>query len=187
MILDKEKKIHNVYFQVDDGYQKIYSTKDYYTIEKELERFEKMKTKLSDIKITGAFKKTHPNLEKLLKCMTYYAKYKKLDRDIVVSKDNVLVDGYVGYLTLISLGIKKWKCVKDNTYQWFVQGKHPNSEKVYTWKLPDWLIIDGSPNIYEGKRYMIKTSRGDSIVKTTKVFISNKPPIDGNMLDFTFA
>ena len=41
MILDKEKKIHNVYFQVDDGYQKIYSTKDYYTIEKELERLEK--------------------------------------------------------------------------------------------------------------------------------------------------
>ena len=40
MILDKEKKIHNVYYEVDKGYMKIYSTKDYYTIEKELERFE---------------------------------------------------------------------------------------------------------------------------------------------------
>lgn len=40
VILEKEKQIHNVYHKVDSGYQKIYSTKDYYTIEKELERFE---------------------------------------------------------------------------------------------------------------------------------------------------
>ena len=40
VILDKEKQIHNVYREIDSGYQKIYSTKDYYTIEKELERFE---------------------------------------------------------------------------------------------------------------------------------------------------
>ena len=40
MILDKEKQIHNVYCEVDKGYQRIYSTKDYYTIEKELGRFE---------------------------------------------------------------------------------------------------------------------------------------------------
>ena len=40
VISDKDKKIHSVYCEVDDGYQKIYSTKDYYTIEKELERIE---------------------------------------------------------------------------------------------------------------------------------------------------
>ena len=40
VIYDKEKKAHNVYYKVDNGYQKIYSTKDYYTIEKELERIE---------------------------------------------------------------------------------------------------------------------------------------------------
>lgn len=40
VILNKEKQIHNVYHEVDKGYIKIYSTKDYYTIEKELERFE---------------------------------------------------------------------------------------------------------------------------------------------------
>lgn len=146
-----------------------------------------MKTKLSDIKITGAFKKTHPNPEKLLKCMTHYAKYGKLDRDIVLSKDNILVDGYVGYLTLVSLGIKKWKCVKDDSYQWYVQGKHNNSEKIYTWTLPDWLVTDGSPNVFKNKNYFIKTSRGNSVVKTTKVFISNKPPVNNIILDFTFA
>ena len=146
-----------------------------------------MKTKLSDIKITSAFKKTCPNPEKLLKCMTYYARHGKLDRDIVLTKDNILVDGYVGYLTLIALGVKKWKCVRDNSYQWYVQGKHPNSDKVYTWKLPDRLIIDGSPKIFKGKQYWIKTSKGESSVKIIKTFISNKPPVDCNILNFTPA
>lgn len=40
MILEKEKQIHNVYHKVNGGYQKVFSTKDYYNIEKELERFE---------------------------------------------------------------------------------------------------------------------------------------------------
>lgn len=146
-----------------------------------------MKTKLSDIKITSAFKKTYPNPEKLLKCMTYYAKHRKLDRDIVISKDNVLVDGYVGYLTLMSLGIKKWRCIKDDSYQWYVQGKHPNNSKLYVWKLPDWLVTDGSPKVFKNRNYLIKTSRGDSVVKITKVFISNKPPVNTTILDFTFA
>lgn len=146
-----------------------------------------MKTKLSDIKITKTFKTTHPNPYKLLKCMTYYARHGKLDRDIVLTKDNILVDGYVGYLTLIALGVKKWKCVRDNSCQWYVQGKHSNSDKVYNWKLPDWLIIDGSPNIFKGKKYLIKTSKGESTVKITRVFISNKPPVDCNILNFTPA
>ena len=83
--------------------------------------------------------------------------------------------------------MKKWKCVKDNSYQWYVQGKHPNCNKVYTWKLPDWLIIDGSPNIFKGKQYWIKTSMGESAVKITRTFISNKPPVDCNILNFTPA
>lgn len=146
-----------------------------------------MKTKLSDIKITNTFKATHPSPYKLLKCMAYYARHGKLDRDIVLTKDNVLVDGYVGYLTLKILEIKKWKCARDNSYQWYVQGKHPNNEKVYTWKLPDWLIIDGSPNVFKGKEYWIRTSNGKSAVKITKTFISNRPPVDCNILNFTPA
>lgn len=146
-----------------------------------------MKTKLSDIKITNTFKATHPSPYKLLKCMAYYARHGKLDRDIVLTKDNVLVDGYVGYLTLKILEIKKWKCARDNSYQWYVQGKHPNNEKVYTWKLPDWLIIDGSPNVFKGKEYWIRTSKGKSAVKITRIFISNKPPVDCSILNFTPA
>lgn len=147
-----------------------------------------MKTKLSDIKITAALKKTHPSSEKLLRCMTYYAKHGKLDRDIVITKDDILVDGYIGYLTLVALGIKKYKCIKDNSYRWYVQGKHNNNPaKTYTWQIPKWMVTDGSPRIYKGKTYWVKTSRGESAVKITKTFISNKPPVDTKILDFTFA
>ena len=57
-----------------------------------------MKTKLSDIKITKTFKTTHPSPYKLLKCMTYYARHGKLDRDIVLTKNtsshtHVYIDG----------------------------------------------------------------------------------------------
>ena len=146
-----------------------------------------MKTKLSDIKITSAFEKSRPNPNKLLKCMTHYAKHRKLDREIVLTKDNVLVDGYVGYLTLMSLGIKKWKCVKDDVYRWYVQGKHNNNEKIYTWKLPNRLIADGSPIIRIGRKYAVETSNGAGLVKVTKIFISQKPPIDREVLDFTLV
>ena len=146
-----------------------------------------MKTKLSDIKIMKTFKRTSPSPEKLLTCMTHYAKYRKLDRDIVLTKDNVLVDGYVGYLTLVGVGAKKWKCIRDNSYQWYVQGKHPYNEKVYTWKLPDQMIVNGLPSIFKGKKYRIKTSNGECNVKIINTFISNKPPIDGAIFNFTLV
>lgn len=146
-----------------------------------------MKTKLNDIHITPVFKHSYPSDKKLLKCMTHFAKYRKLDRDIVLDENNILVDGYVGYLTLMKLGIKKWKYIKDNSYQWYVQGKHNDNGKTYTWKLPDWLMINGSPSIHKGERYMINTSQGISAVKITKVFISNKSPIDGNISNFVLV
>lgn len=40
MILNKEKQVHNVYRPVENGYQLLFNTKDYYKIEKELERIE---------------------------------------------------------------------------------------------------------------------------------------------------
>lgn len=40
IVTDREKHTHNVYRILANGYQKIYNTKDYYSIEKALERFE---------------------------------------------------------------------------------------------------------------------------------------------------
>jgi hypothetical protein len=40
VILDKVKQIHNVYISIENGYQLLFNTKDYYKISKEIERIE---------------------------------------------------------------------------------------------------------------------------------------------------
>ena len=40
VISDKEKQIHNVYIPIENGYQLLFGTKNYYKIDKELERIE---------------------------------------------------------------------------------------------------------------------------------------------------
>ena len=40
MIFDKGKQIHKVYCPIENGFQLLFGTKDYYKIKNELERFE---------------------------------------------------------------------------------------------------------------------------------------------------
>ena len=54
--------------------------------------------KLSDIKISDAFARTHVSERKLQKCRDYFEKFEKADRDIVLSSNNILIDGYIMYL-----------------------------------------------------------------------------------------
>ena len=54
--------------------------------------------KLSDIKISDAFARTHVSERKLQKCRNYFDVFGKADRDIVLSSNNILIDGYIMYL-----------------------------------------------------------------------------------------
>ena len=54
--------------------------------------------KLSDIKISDAFARTHVSERKLQKCRDYFEKFGKPDREIVVASDEILTDGYIMYL-----------------------------------------------------------------------------------------
>ena len=54
--------------------------------------------KLSDIKISDAFARTHVSERKLQKCRNYFEKFGKPDREIVVASDEILTDGYIMYL-----------------------------------------------------------------------------------------
>ena len=54
--------------------------------------------KLSDIKISDAFARTHVSERKLRKCRNYFEKFGKPDREIVVASDEILTDGYIMYL-----------------------------------------------------------------------------------------
>ena len=57
--------------------------------------------KLSDIKISDAFARTHVSERKLQKCRDYFDVFEKADRDIVLSSNNILIDGYIMYLVYI--------------------------------------------------------------------------------------
>lgn len=56
---------------------------------------ESVKMKLSEIKISNAFASTTPKDDKLNACRNYWKENHEQDRDIVVNKNNVLIDGYM--------------------------------------------------------------------------------------------
>lgn len=64
-----------------------------------------MKILLKDIIIPNSFKKSKPRFNKLYACQSFYECYGKMDRDIYVDKDNVLVNGYIAYLVYKNAGV----------------------------------------------------------------------------------
>lgn len=61
-------------------------------------KFKSQEIKLSDIKISGAFKARPPKSEKIQRCYDFYATHHAFDRTIILDKKHVLLDGYVTYL-----------------------------------------------------------------------------------------
>lgn len=68
-----------------------------------------MKILLKDIIIPKSFQKSKPKFNKLYACQSFYESYGKMDRDIYIDENNVLVNGYIAYLVYKNLGIEKIK------------------------------------------------------------------------------
>ena len=64
---------------------------------------------LSDIVISGKFKKHPPSVNKIARCYDYYKHHNgRLERiNIVVGKGNILEDGYVSYLIYKMFGVEE--------------------------------------------------------------------------------
>lgn len=77
---------------------------------KELDR-EKKFLKIDDILITTLFSESHPSVKKMIDKMNYYNENKKFNSDIIVNKDNYLVDGYITYLLCKALNIDVVKVI----------------------------------------------------------------------------
>lgn len=92
--------------------------------------------KLSEIKISNAFKEHEPSEKKMEKCRKKFRKG-KMDRQIVLDVNGYLIDGYVLYKVLeennYSEDIPVVVYSKPTTY---VYGKHPGNDKEYVWKVP---------------------------------------------------
>ena len=97
--------------------------------------------KLSDIKISDAFARTHVSERKLQKCRDYFNVFEKADRDIVLSSKDILIDGYIMYLVYKENNIEEVEVKVKSTYRdyptTYIYGKHVNgSNKVYVWRIP---------------------------------------------------
>lgn len=160
-----------------------------------------MKTmKLSEIKISNAFAATTPNIEKVNTCRNYWEENHKQDRDIVVNKNNVLIDGYIQYLVLKENGIEEAfvkklerkrtnkhvrknieyvEPVYKNSTTTYIYGIHPNARlrKEYVWRVPNsWKGWEN--DLLPGDRILVHTEFGIRPVTITRIEWSNKCPVD---------
>ena len=145
--------------------------------------------KLEDIRITKRFKRTPPNIDKLLVCfLNYYGGER--DREIVVDENGVLIDGYVMYKVLQFVGEEETKVTQvvkeelDESYREkltvYVHGHHVDAtcttriedNKIRTWRIPEeccLTIEDLSP----GRFLLVNTRKGVRWMEITGVTISN--------------
>lgn len=158
------------------------------------------KMKLSDIKISSCFAESTPTIEKMNECRKHWNEYHRQDRYIVVDHNNVLIDGYIQYLTLMEhkeeyaevkiSHCKKKRWYRKNTKDWvtprykdnpttYIFGVHPNSkdERIYTWRVPEsWTGF--ADNVQIGDTVLCATKFGYSPVVVNRIEVLDKPPID---------
>lgn len=160
-----------------------------------------MKMKLSGIKISNTFTSTTPKEEKMSVCRDFWINNHKQIKDIVVNKDNVLVDGYVQYLILKENNIEDAEVVKLETKKPFVHkrykirhheapsykketttyifGIHPDSklQKEYVWRVPvSWKGWEN--DLLPGDRILVYTEYGIKPIIITRIEWSDKCPVN---------
>ena len=137
--------------------------------------------KISEIKITDAFKSSCPNEIKVNKCRDYWEKHHKQSKMIVLSKNNVLVDGYIQYLILKEKGVKiaeveQPECQKEWTT--YIYGIHQEGiGKEYVWKVPkSWT--GWKNDILPGDKILVETKYGVREIIVTKIEWLEKRPVN---------
>lgn len=158
------------------------------------------KIKLSDIRITEAYANTTPKDEKMNECRSKWNNYHRQDRYIVITPNNVLIDGYIQYLVLKENDVeeaevkistrRKKRWYRKNTYDWdlphyknelttYVYGVHPNSKcaEEFIWRVPkSWTWF--SENIQVGDKIYCNTKFGISPIIVKRIEVLDKCPVD---------
>lgn len=159
-----------------------------------------LKMKLSEIKISNAFAATIPREGKVKACREYWEENHEQDRDIVVNKDNVLIDGYIQYLVLKEKGIeevfvkqlgrkRRYRYVKkDRVYRepayknsttTYIRGVHLNrrTDKEYIWRVPNsWKGWEN--DLLPGDVILVRTQYGVKPIAITNIEWLDKCPVD---------
>ena len=148
-----------------------------------------MNMKLENIIIPNTFQEKHPKKDKMDECRAYYESYGKLDREIVVDHENVLIDGYVGYLVLQENNILETdvKVANRSAYQKsrnyhntetvYVYGRHAGKQAEYVWRMTP--QTKNAECLQVGCRAMVRTRFGIKVVEVTNVRTLKEPPVKG--------
>lgn len=132
--------------------------------------------KINDIIIPEYLKDSKPSGTKLGKIIDYYHAHGKMDQRVIISQNNVLLDGYARYYAAIKLGLESIDCriglskaELSNPFRRYIKGRHKNG-KVYCWKLP----IRCDPKV--GDMMLVNTNIKDrAVVEVVEVFESDDP------------
>lgn len=134
--------------------------------------------KMSDIKISEQFKSSFPSRYKLAERLAAYETGELFTKyDIVVNENNVLVDGYITYLTLLNVGYSGTVAVKvqKSNPRVYVFAKHSPEGKEYVWKIPQKFGTE--IKIKPGDTVIARTKYGNQEATVTKVEVLDRPPI----------
>lgn len=134
--------------------------------------------KLDKIKIPEIYLKTPPKQWKLDACREYFREFGHIDRRVVVDKNGVLRDGYVGYLVLKENGVAGCDVVVNSQKQIKRHGKyylfavHKGNQKEYVWRIPE-RLLKGSGI---GRFALVNTRNGLQWVRVKRVAQLAKRP-----------
>ena len=136
--------------------------------------------KLSEIKIKGNFLRTPPADYKLNACRDFCRSNGCVDRDIILNKNNVLVDGYVAYLVLKENNISDTEVIYNYNKidsvpieKLYVYARHAGNSKEYVWRIK----ARDYGNISVGDNILVNTKFGNKVVTVTRIEKLFNPPV----------
>lgn len=141
---------------------------------------------LSEIKIPDIYHTTEPAGWKLEACRSYFRTHGKLDRELVIDENNMLMDGYVGYLVLRENGVKEFDVTPSpkqcGTY---IAARHPGNKRDYFWRVTP--RTQDADLLIPGLWALVNTKYGHRPVQITRIFSSPKSPVCKRMRGVTRA
>ena len=124
---------------------------------------------IDSILIPACFEEHQPRMDKLNLCREFFKENGCLDRDIVIGQDDVLQDGYIGYIVLKENNIRTVSAkVCDPCRGTLVYGVHPGGDgKEYCWRIVN--ATQDKQNLEVGGRAIVRTRFGYKEIIVTKI------------------
>lgn len=119
--------------------------------------------RIEDIKIFPCFASSTPKAKKVEQKEWLYSQSGMSEFDIVLDRNNYLIDGYIGYLIAKENGLTHIP-VRYGQRQ-VIKAVHKAGGKAHTWELPGMLIN----RVSVGDKVVVETSRGHRKVRVVSV------------------